>query len=222
MQRKEIERATRWWICAVACVVMLGINAALADAAAAGGDAPWRVVGQSNGVTVSTRSVDGSTYPEVRASGTVCAPLATLVDYIEDAAGFDRWIPDTVEARVLDKPSAREQIFYIRTGMPWPVKSRDMIYRLTAPKAVVGGHAMSVSIEGLPNYLPPDPDAVRMTSVRGRWNFVEDAGRTRIDLDMHFEPGGSIPVWLANRRIVATPSKMLANLKDHFADGCAR
>ena len=87
---------------------------------------------------------------------------------------------------------------------------------------MIGAHSMTVSIEGLPDYLPPNPAAVRMTSVRGRWSFVEDAGLTRIDLDMHFEPGGSIPERLANRRVVGTPSKMLANLKDQFGDDCSR
>jgi hypothetical protein len=210
----------RWSRYAIACVVAFGGGAAPSTADAASSDAPWKVVGESSGVAVSTRNVDGSAYPEVRASGSVCASLPTLMDYIEDATGFDRWIPDTIEARLLDRPSASEQIFYIRTGMPWPVKSRDMIYRLTAPHAVTGAHAITVSIEGLPAYLPPDPDAVRMTSVRGRWNFVEESGRTRIDLDMHFEPGGNIPNWLAARRIVATPSKMLANLKEHFGNAC--
>jgi hypothetical protein len=199
----------------VACLTLgCGTASAAADAAA------WNEVGKSDGVTVSTRAVDGSTYPEVLASGSVCASLQTLFVYIQDAAGFDRWIPDTLEARMLDRPSALEQIYYIRTGMPWPVKSRDMIYRLAAPDTVAGAHSMSVSIEGLPGYLPPDPDAVRMTSARGRWTFVEEAGRTHIDLVMHFEPGGNIPAWLATRRIVATPSKMLANLKAHFDVAC--
>ena len=205
----SMSRAALVW---VACVVV---------ASAAADDAAWKTIGESNGVTVSTRAVDGSAYPEVRASGSVCASLPTLLDFVEDAAGFDRWIPDTLEARVLDRPSEREQIYYIRTDMPWPVKSRDMIYRLSAPNATVGARAMTVAIEGLPDYLPPNPAAVRMTNVRGRWNFVEEAGRTHIDLDMHFEPGGDIPAWLATRRIIATPSKMLANLKAHFAASCA-
>jgi hypothetical protein len=212
MQNRLKQRlAIVWSACvAVAC------GQATAD------DAVWSRVGESNGVTVSTRAVVGSAYPEVRASGSVCASLATLLDYVEDAAGFDRWIPDTVEARVLERPSEREQIYYIRTGMPWPVKSRDMIYRLSAPNAAVGARRMSVSIEGLPSYLPPSPDAVRMISVRGQWNFVEEAGRTHIVLDMHFEPGGNIPVWMATRRIVTTPGKMIANLKAHFDAECAR
>jgi len=202
--------------CALACVVGVFV------VSAAAGDAAWSVIGESNGVTVSTRAVAGSTYPEVRASGSVCASLPMLLQYIEDAAGFDRWIPDTLEARTLDRPSEREQIYYIRTGMPWPVKSRDMIYRLSAPGAAADARAVSVSIEGLPGFLPPNPDAVRMTSMRGRWNFVEEEGGTRIELVMHFEPGGNIPAWLATRRIVATPGKMLTNLKAHFDAKCAR
>ena len=211
MRTKRGWRATLWTVC---------IGGACAVAAAAD-DVTWKNVGESDGVTVSTRTVDGSSYPEVRASASVCATLPTLLFYIEDAAGFDRWIPDTLEARLLERPSPREQIYYIRTGMPWPVKPRDMIYRLTEPGARDGAAAVTVTIEGLPEYLPPQPEAVRMTSVRGRWNFVEQAGHTRIDLLMHFEPGGSIPAWLANRRVIATPSKMLANLKSHFDTACA-
>src|SRR5262245_36072519 len=117
-------RRSRWWsTCAVACAVAFSGGAVASDAGAAHADAPWKLVGESNGVTVSTRRVVGSTYPEVRASASVCASLPALVDFIEDAAGFDRWIPDTIEARMLERPSTREQIFYIRTGMPWPVKS---------------------------------------------------------------------------------------------------
>ncbi len=210
-------RALRAWIL-FGCVVPL---CGWSDGASRGAEG-WTVVGESDGVTVATRRVGGSAYPEVRASATVCAELPSLVDYIEDAAGFDRWIPDTEESRMLARPAMREQIFYIRTSMPWPIKDRDMIYRLTEPAAKTGDGWMTVWIEGLPDYLPTTSGAVRMTSVRGRWNFHEQAGRTHIDLEMHFEPGGRIPAWLASRRIVAMPSKMLANLQREFASGCQR
>lgn len=205
--------------CACVLAVLVVAPNAWCDASK---DAEWKIVGRSDDVTVSTRPFAGSSYPEVRASGIVCAALPPLVAYIEDAAGFDRWIPDTIEARLLAQPSKREQIFYIRTAMPWPVKSRDMIYRLTEPTGQVGGDRMSVSIEGLPDYLPENPDAVRMQDVSGRWNFHERDGVTLIDLDMHFEPGGNIPGWIANRRIVETPTKMLENLQRHFHSSCSQ
>ena len=79
---------------------------------------------------------------------------------------------------------------------------------------------VSVVIEGLPDYLPTDARAVRMKRVSGRWSFVQTGARTRIDLDMHIEPGGGVPAWLARQRIVGTPTKMLTNLREHFETGC--
>ena len=53
-----------------------------------------------------------------------------------------------------------------------------------------------------------------MSGVSGRWSFVQADGRTRIDLDMHIEPGGGVPNWLARQRIVGTPTKMLDEPED--------
>jgi START domain-containing protein len=193
---------------------------ALAAATPASGTAEWTELEKANGILVYTRPFRDSSFPEVRASGDVCATLPQLVAFVEDVAAFEQWIPDTAEARLLERPTPRTQIYYIRTSMPWPVKDRDMIYRLfeTADSSMTT--KISVGIEGLPDYLPTDPRAMRMSGVSGRWSFVQAGGRTRIDLDMHIEPGGGVPSWLARQRIVGTPTKMLANLKKHFEAGC--
>jgi hypothetical protein len=182
--------------------------------------AAWKPFAESAGVAVYTRPFAKSDYPEVRASGTVCATLRQLVVFVEDVGRFDTWIPDTDEARLLGRPTPSDQIYYIRTSMPWPVKHRDMIYRLTESPASRMAGEVSVTIEGMPNYLPPYPNAVRMTGVTGRWTFVEADGMTRIDLVMHIEPGGKVPQWLANRRIIGTPTKMIQNLQHQFASLC--
>jgi hypothetical protein len=175
---------------------------------------------KANGIAVYTRPYEGSSYPEVRASGDVCATLPQLVAFVEDVAAFEQWIPDTAEARLLEQPAPRMQIYYIRTSMPWPIKDRDMIYRLSETADSSLTTTVSVGIEGLPDYLPADAGAVRMKHVSGRWSFVQTGARTRIDLDMHIEPGGGVPAWLARQRIVGTPTKMLANLREHFKTGC--
>jgi len=186
----------------------------------------WTELDKVHDIAVYTRPYEGSTYPEVRASGTVCATLPQLVAFVEDVAAFEQWIPDTAEARLLDRPTPRTQIYYIRTSMPWPVKDRDMIYRLSETTAFRHGWptdsspAISVAIEGLPEYLPVDTHAMRMKGVSGRWTFDQTGDRTRIDLDMHIEPGGGVPAWLARQRIVGTPTRMLANLKEHFETLC--
>jgi START domain-containing protein len=193
---------------------------AFAAAAPATETAEWTELEKSNGIAVYTRPFAGSAFPEVRASGAVCATLPQLVGFVEDVAAFEQWIPDTAEARLLERPTPRTQIYYIRTSMPWPVKDRDMIYRLSETTNSSSITRISVGIEGLPDYLPVDPHAMRMSGVSGRWSFVQADGRTRIDLDMHIEPGGGVPNWLARQRIVGTPTKMLTNLRKRFEAGC--
>jgi hypothetical protein len=79
---------------------------------------------------------------------------------------------------------------------------------------------MSVQMTGLADYLPPNPGVVRMAQVDGRWEFEERDGRTSLSLELHIDPGGAVPGWLANRRIVGTPQRMLLNLEREFAAGC--
>jgi len=206
-------------------VIVLLAFATLPAGVSAATAANWQPVGQTDGISVATRTVEGSAFAEVRASATVCATIPQLVEFVEDVGAFDTWIPDTEHARLLARPSPHQQIYYIRTSMPWPAKHRDMIYELTEltelTRASTGAQA-SVLMQGLPEYLPPESGVVRMQAVSGRWDFSEVAGTTQISLQMHIEPGGYVPVWLANRRIVGTPSKMLLNLKRRFETACHR
>jgi hypothetical protein len=181
--------------------------------------AEWKPSGDADGIAVFTRAMPRSDYAQVRAGVTVCATLPELVAFVEDVSRFDTWIPDTQEARLLERPSRRTQIYYIRTTMPWPVQHRDMVYRVTESGDPAEG-AVSVLLEGLPDFLPEYRGIVRMRSVSGRWEFHEHGGMTRIDLELHIEPGGTLPVWLARQRVVGTPRAMLHNLERAFAASC--
>jgi hypothetical protein len=154
-------------LCGCAFSICCSIGAgALAAAAPAAETAEWTELDKANGIAVYTRPFRGSAFPEVRASGDVCATLPQLVAFVEDVAAFEQWIPDTAEARLLERPTPRTQVYYIRTSMPWPVKDRDMIYRLSeiADPPVIA--KISVGIEGMPDYLPVDPRAVVGASFR--------------------------------------------------------
>lgn len=180
----------------------------------------WQLARERNGVRTYERPVPDSAYAAVRAVTSVCATIAVVLDYVHDASHFDDWIPDTVEARALDGPSAVDRIYYLRSGLPWPVKDRDMIYRLRASSDPAHPEQVVVSMEGLPDLLPQQDGVVRMAAVSGQWRFLERRGRTEIVLQLHIDPGGVLPAALARRRIVGTPSRMLENLAVRFEPGC--
>jgi hypothetical protein len=202
-------------LASVALLLATGLGVAAAEEGA------WRTIRHDDALEVSTRPVAGSQFDEVRVVGNVCASLEALTGYVQDVQHFPDWIPDTAQAEQLAQPNARERIYYVRTDMPWPVKDRDMIYRVVVTPGAVA-NAAAIEMQGLPDYLPKKEDAIRMTSLHGAWQIEQRAaGLTHVALEMRVEPGGSVPTWLARRRIVALPTGMVENLQREFADGCA-
>lgn len=174
----------------------------------------WQFLHESDGVVTQVRPFPGSDYDEVRAVASVCAPLSNLLAFIGDARHFSEWIPDTRVARAVDADA-----FYLRTSSPWPVRDRDMVYRLREQQTTPVDELLMV-MEGAPDLLPPDSGAVRMRAVSGSWRFRARGLSTDIVLVTHIDPGGNVPVMLARRRVLAMPGRMLGNLKSRYATGC--
>ena len=45
-----------------------------------------------------------------------------------------------------------------------------------------------------------------------------DDGGTRVAWELHLEPGGSVPTWLVNQRVVDTPFRALRELRARAED----
>jgi hypothetical protein len=188
-------------------------------------DAGWHLQAHddsagTDGIDVYVRPVPDSPYTEARVVTSVCAPIPALAAVLTDVSRFDQWVPDTEAARQLAAPAPFERIYYIRTDMPWPIKDRDMIYRVASSADPNTANALTVTLEGLPDYLPPYDGVVRMVGVHGRWQLARVGDRTHIELEMRIEPGGGVPAWLARRRIIGTPTKMVQNIGRLFAASC--
>jgi len=180
----------------------------------------WELSTSKDGVDLYVRPTPGSEFPRMRATGTICASMELLTVYLQDATHFHEWIPDTLRADMLAEPSANERIFYLETDVPWPLKNRDMVYRLVRSGGTEARGEFAIGMDGVPDYIPPIDNVVRIQSVEGSWCFREQDGRTLIELEMHMEPGGNIKPWLANRRIGAMVAGMLSNLARIYDHGC--
>jgi hypothetical protein len=71
-----------------------------------------------------------------------------------------------------------------------------------------------IYIRGLPDYLPPHKNHVRIPQARGRWELVqEDADTVRARFTFLADPGGKLPVWVVNLFVVDSPYKSLSQLR---------
>ena len=181
----------------------------LLPASAFGAD--WELRAEEDGIRVYTRPVPGSQVAAVRGETTIPAPVDAVQGVLMDAGRLPEWFPNCPTARVLSQ-EADVQLRYVVTAAPWPVDSRDAVYRYRVSRdADTGSTTIRVGVE--PDAHPRQDGYVRILEAEGRWTLVPADGATKVTWEMHLDPGGSLPAWLINRRVVETPLGALRGLR---------
>ncbi len=173
----------------------------------------WELRKDEDGIQVYTRDAEGSSLKEFKAQATVHAPIASLVAVMKDVADFVNWWPNAKESTLLES-SETEQHHYVVTNAPWPVSDRDGVYHFSFRKGS-GEDSTStfIYIDGVADYMPENDGKVRIPMCKGFWKFTPNESGVEVTYQMHADPGGSIPGWLANRAVVDSPFKTLASLQ---------
>jgi hypothetical protein len=180
---------------------------------AARAEAPWEPVSNKNGITVDRRAVDGSKLKEFRGRGTIEAPLASILAVFSDVDHAVEWMDSCRASSVVEDGGDRDKVVYNRTRARWPVWDRD---------AVLGNHVYFDAAEGrvrlefstvTDDKMPPQKGVVRMPYLRGHWYlWPETATRTRVEYQVHANPGGALPEWLVNYVSRELPRKTITGL----------
>ncbi len=177
------------------------------------GQEDWNLKKDADGIKVYTRSVEGSNMKATKATVTLKCNLHTCVAVLKDIEHLDELFPDCNLAKRIEQ-SDTEQIHYLELEAPWPVADRDATFYLTytfdsESKSVIVG---SSPITGK---YPEQKGKVRLTTGKGEWRFRQIAeDKTEVIYSAHIEPGGSIPMWLANSVVEENPFRMFHNFQD--------
>jgi hypothetical protein len=74
---------------------------------------------------------------------------------------------------------------------------------------------LKVEINTVNDLLPENDDYVRIPNMTGFWLFEPtEKGQVLITYQVHANPGGSLPNWLANSVVVDTPYYTMSNMAD--------
>jgi hypothetical protein len=179
---------------------------------------PWQLVRSDDQIIVHRRQVAGSKLHEFRGVGVVEAPIAAVIGVLDDSERRVEWMKEAVANRRIERTGTYDEIFYSRTGAPWPVADRD---------AVVSGHtifdtaAHEVRIEFRSvthAAWPPQKGVVRMPSLTGHWSMRPEHGGawTRIEYQLHAEPGGMLPDWIVNLVSKKIPHDTIVGLRQQL------
>jgi hypothetical protein len=173
----------------------------------------WQLRETRAGIPVYTRQVNGSAILEYKANVIVDAPTSKVIALFEDERQIRRWYYQCVRSELVESEGPNKEIIYLILHLPWPVASRDFVFRRTKTQDPKSG-VITYSLTALPNRLPLVKGIVRVNSIESLWSFKSlPQGQTEISFQQHTDPGGSIPASIINQLAVQTPFYSLRNFR---------
>jgi hypothetical protein len=206
-------RAIAW---SVLGLVLLASPSLRADEPQAG---PWQFVKQADGIVVDRRVVTGSNLKEFRGRGTINAPVSAILAVFSDVPRATEWMDSCNGSHMVADLGDREKVVYNRTHAPWPVSDRDAVLHNTV---TVDEHERMLRLDFY-NVTdakePPVKGVVRMPFLRGHWTLwpSADGTTTRVEYQVHANPGGRLPDWIVNYVSRDLPHQTIEGLRKQVA-----
>ena len=160
----------------------------------------WMVIGDRGGVLTSTKSMAGDKITANRGVMDVDIEPCKLVSYSLVPNEARNWVDLLIEYDV-EFTGPNEMIARQLYDMPWPVADREIVLlgtiRIQEDPETYEVYFESVDSE---RYPQPTTDSVIRSHVHfNLWRFSETSeGHTRIEVESHVDPKGTIPAWLVN------------------------
>lgn len=187
------------------------VGLVLAVVPSVGAEEQWSLAKDEGGIRVYLSSVPGSSYKAYRGVTTIRADLATIKALQDDVAGACAWIHECKAQKLLKREGAQAWT-YTQFNTPWPVSPRDSVVKVTSREGSDG--SLRRDLEGVPAFLEKKDDFIRVSKIEGFWLLQPKAGgEVLVTYQVHAEPGGSVPSWLANKFVVEAPYYTLFDLR---------
>jgi hypothetical protein len=172
----------------------------------------WNLVKEEAGIKVYTKAESGSRYKAFKAEMQVSCNIEDILNVLKNTDTINKWVVNCKEVKLLGTGN-HEQYYYIETSLPLPFENRDMVYHFQYIEISSGQERVNVT--GIPEYIQPRKGIVRMVKANGYWLLTSvDADKTSVIYQMHVEPGGLIPAWLANPFIKNVPYSTFKELRE--------
>lgn len=178
----------------------------------------WEMQLNKNDVSVYTRAVSGSKMKEFKGVVFVKSNLEHLVSTIRKAEHHNSWMYNTSGSKLVKKVSDDDFYTYAVNEAPWPVSNRDNVTHMVVKRK--SANEIVIEMTAAPTIIPEVAGVVRIKQMKGFWKF-EHLGYNviKVTQQVHAEPGGAIPAWLANSAVVDNPYNTLYGLKKWIEAG---
>lgn len=182
-------------------------------------DGTWTLATRQDGIEVYARSIPDSPVREVRATTEISATPARVFEVLLDSDRFVEFMPYIVEVRTVARESPSVWYLYQRISPPL-VSDRDYTLRHQSIEDPKSGRR-ELRWEAANSRGPSSQEGVVRVDVCTGSYVVEslDAGaRARLTYQLHTDPGGLLPKWLANRANLESVPALLSAIRNRATD----
>jgi len=174
----------------------------------------WQLLYSEDGIDVYSRIEKATGIEEYRVATTFNCRLEVIAIILKDFANYPNWMPDCLQAKLLEQIDADNLLLYYLHNAPAPLKNRDVVLNVQTKIDPNSKILYINSINVNDSRYPPQPDAVRMAQMETHWN-IEAVNReqTRLSYRLLSDPAGWIPTSLAIQSIRPLPLKTLFGLR---------
>jgi hypothetical protein len=155
----------------------------------------WRVLGNEQGVRVSTRREPNAKHPTFRGEATIEGDVLHVLAVVLDTRRSNKWVRGADAADVIKDFDGASQHVYMFTDLPWPIRDRDMAMKRSV-EVVKPGAEFLVRFACAPKLRTERPDVLRVTSCDSHFRLKRvSAAQTYVDYQVDIDPGGGLPQW---------------------------
>lgn len=174
----------------------------------------WQLVKDKKGIKVYTANSKVTHLKAVRVTAVVDGTLEKLISIFKDVENQKRWVYGTKQSYSIKRINDNEILYYVETGLPWPVNNRDIAILMKIKKERAKNQ-LKVTMMGAPSAIPLNKGKERVSYFSGIW-IVKAINKDKISIDyiLDVDPGGQMPSWAVNLFIAKGPYQTFSKLSE--------
>ena len=178
----------------------------------------WELQNETADIKLYTSEVQNSSLKRIKAEAIIHAPYEKVKGHLLDFKNYKKWYSNTVKSELLEERDQSNKYIYMYADAPWPISDRDNISLVSI--SYPSEDVINLYFEAKADFQPLVEDVVRVSYASGFWKLSKvDENTSRIDYEVHGDPGGSFPTWLKNYLNTDSPFNTLSGLKALAEEG---
>lgn len=165
----------------------------------AGAEGQWELIMSKDGIDTYRMTHPGTSICTFKGVGFVDSNIVIVGEVLRDILAYPEWFYSFKRAKILKKIDRNTYILHAVINTPFPFKNRDAVIEDNALYDFSKGTA-TITFRLAKNYNFPQQECCqRLLELDGQF-YLEYFGKnkTKVIYEYRFDPGGSVPVNLAN------------------------